>query len=46
MEPLCCPLLFPHGIGGWKENIRKEVRFLDCLNCRFLRPEKIVVEQP
>ena len=40
MEPLCYPLLNPHGMGGWGESIRKEVRLLDCLSCRFLKPER------
>ena len=40
MEPLCYPLLFPHGIGGWDANIRKQVRFNDYLRYRMLVPER------
>jgi len=39
MEPLCYPLLFPHGVGGWDADIRTQVRFNDYLRYRMLAPE-------
>ena len=39
MEPLCYPMLFPHGVGGWDADIRTQVRFNDYLRYRMLAPQ-------
>jgi hypothetical protein len=37
LEPLCYPLLFPYGTGGW--GINCGIDFMDYLCCRMLMPD-------
>jgi hypothetical protein len=39
VEPLCYPVLFPHGESGWGEGIKDLVSFYQYLASRILQPE-------
>jgi hypothetical protein len=42
LEPLCYPLLFPWGSGGWGSNCN--IPFTDYLCCRLLMPDRVETE--
>jgi hypothetical protein len=43
MEPLCYPILFPWGTGGWGSD--SSIPFNDYLCCRLLMPDMIMISQ-
>jgi hypothetical protein len=41
VEPLCFPLLFPHGEAGYTNNQKDHISQLQYVMARIPRPEKI-----
>ena len=41
VEPICFPLLFPHGENGWTNELKHELTAEAYMIARMLRPEKI-----